>query len=380
MSECKVLYATTSIFHPFTAGRVEMMKSEGIEVETVGYVRGNPSGRVLPTSRFTVLGSIRSQAYYRRVPLMLRHVFGLRRAIRRNDVVVVNGGDLTLIVHLAVLLLDRPVVRDVPDIEKILVQEGLTSRFFRKLDKLIEGRCKMLILTSAAAETYYRDWLRVDTPVLVVENKVERKVADVWQNSFANGARAQVRSTPLADRPLRVGWFAQIRDQWSLDFVEHLSRKFGDRFQVVIAGFVGLSIRGFDEFLERNPAIEYLGPFRQIEDLPQLYSRVDMSLATVLPELPTSLALSCRYFTSCMLGTPLIVRAGTYAGDRVRQNEAGMVLQSLEPDDAAAELAAISASDWLDWQAAVAALPPEEYIYSHEGRELAKSLRELAGS
>jgi len=372
----RVLYASTNISHPFTVGRVEMMEREGIEVECIGYERGDPPVR--PAEQYDVLGHLRKGAYLSRVPSILRDVLALRRAIRRNDLIYVNGADMALVVHVAGMLLGRPVVRDVPDIERVLVMPGLKSRPLRRLDKLLEGRCKLLVLTSPAAETYYRDWIHVRTPVFVLENKVEPNVAEAWRRSLDElGSCSASQDAPVVDRPLRVGWFAQLRDQWSLDLVEHLATDFSERFEIVMAGIVGPRIHGFDQFLARNPTVRYLGPFRQIEDLPQLYSSVDISVACVLPELPTSLALSNRFYTSCYFGTPLIVRADTAAGDKVRHHDVGLVLRSSSPRDAAAELASTPLADWLRWKANMQALAPDVYCHTWESPELAERLRAL---
>ncbi len=380
-STLKLLVLSNRLWHPSTVRLVEMLTSQGIEVETMGYLRGHPPVRS-PAGQHTDLGSVRNSSYYRRIPSMARNSLRIRRAIGRNELVLVDGADVASVAHIAGYRLSKPVVRYVADIERLAVLPGLRARAVRKIDRLIEARCRLLLLTSPDAAFYYRDWLKLDVPVFVLENRVEQSRADAWQRWSADAPDEPKddKDAPPPARPIRIGWFAQIRDRWSLELIEHLCREFGSKFEVVIAGFVASNIRDFEHFLERNPTVEYLGPFSQVDDLPRLHSRVDMSLAAVSPELPTSVAVSNRYHDSCMLGTPLVVRGGTTVGKRVAKHQIGIVLNQIDPRHAAAELAVIAPDDVLAWRTNMQKLPPEFYLHRDAPAGLAAALRAISES
>ncbi len=377
MPDQKVLFVSTRLSHPITAWRIEMLQSHGFDVETVGFERPGFYGR-LPSVPYATLGRLRDNAYLRRLPALLRAVPRIRAAIRRCSLVYVNGGDTAFAVIAARGLRRVPVVREVPDIERILLSSGLIGRFYRSLDRFIERRCRLLVLTSPEYRVYYRDWLRLEASSIVVENKVEPGLADVWRRLAADGSRqATGAGIPLADRPLKIGCFAQIRDQWALDCLEHLTKIAGDSFEVVIAGVVTPDIEGFEQFQQRNPAIDYRGPYRHPDDLGRLYSEVDMQMAAIAPGLSHDWSRTCRFYDSCALRTPLVVRAGTADAAQVEQHRIGAVLKQARPQDAASELARLTADDWLEWRSNMDALSPEVYALSDEGDNLAAALNAL---
>ena len=379
MPDKRVLFVSTRLSHPITAWRIEMLQSCGFEVETVGFERPGFYGR-LPPVPYATLGRLRDKAYLRRLPALLRAVPAVRAAIRRCSLVYVNGGDTAFAAIAARGLMRVPVVREVADIDEILVASRLRGRLYRALDRFIERRCRLLVLASPGYRRYYRHWLGLEASNIVVENKVEAALADAWRRLSADDSRhATDAGVPLVDRPMRMGWFAQIRDQWSLDLVEHLVKTAGGRFEVIMAGVVTPDIDGFEQFLRRNPEIDYRGPYRHPEDLRLLYSEVDMQMACYPPEIPNGWSRSCRFYDSCALRTPVVVRAGTADAVPVEQHRIGAVLQQARPQDAANELARLTADDWLAWQSNLDTLSPEVYALSDEGDNLASALTDLLG-
>lgn len=375
--ERQLLFVSTRLSHPITATRVEMLEKEGFEIEIVGFERAGFYGR-LPSQPFAVLGSLRDGKYPLRILGLLRALKKLRSAIRRNDLVYANGADVALGVVLAGMLLGKPILREVPDVEAVLLSTGMRGSLYRWVDRFIESRCHLLVLTSSGYEDYYRKWLQIDTPSVVIENKVEPALAAAWADCLRDsGPHDDPASMPLLDRPLRLGWFAQIRHPWSLDLVEHLVAVAGDRFEVVIGGVVTSDINDFDEFLERNPRVEYLGPFRHPADLEGMYAQVDLQLACYDPEIPDGWSLSCRFYDSCALGTPLVSRADTADAVRVERYQLGLVLHEKDPQAAAEELARITLGEWQLWRDNVAALAPDTYTLSDESARLADAIEAL---
>lgn len=373
---------STRLSHPITATRIAMLESQGFAVEIVGFERPGFYGR-LPAQQYTVLGRLRDGSYPMRLPALLRSLGRLRSAMRRNELIYVNGVDVAFAAVISGVFLGKPIVREVPDLETVLVASGIKGRLYRWIDKCIESRCGLLVLTTSGYEIYYREWLRIETPSIVVENKVEPSLVAAWQSALQasaprqDTARQDTDGTPSPGRPLRLGWFAQIRDPWSLDLVEHLVAEAGDGFKVVIAGVIASNIRDFDQFLERNPTVEYLGRYRHPVDLQGLYARVDLQLACYSPELPDGWSQSCRFYDACAMRTPLVVRAGTADALRVRRHGLGIVLHHKEPMAAAEELARMTIGELQQWRDNMAALAPETYTLNDESASLATALRAL---
>ncbi len=351
--------------------RIGMLRDLGFEVEVIGFDRSS-FGVGGSVDRFTTLGRLEDGAYWQRTTRFLASLPAIRRAIQRNDLAYVMAPDMAGVVLLARLATGKPVVLEVPDVPMMLGAPGMAGWLRRRVDQFIVGRFRLLVLTASEYQTYYRDWLGANTPSLVIENKPDAALAAGWRE-----LPKQNPGVPLQDRPLRVAWFAHLRDQWSMELIEHAVEVCGDKFEFVIAGAVASNIEGFDEFLARNPAVEYRGAFRRPDDLPRLYSEVDMALICYDPTFPFGLARSYRFYDSCAFKAPMIVRADTGDARRVQSHQVGKALQSPEAKDAAAELAGITGADWLRWRDNMEALKPQVYTLTDEPDRLAAALREL---
>ena len=350
-----------------------MLQRTGYQVEAMAFRRDFSPGR-LPNCPVATLGSIRNERYLRRIPTLIGSMRKLRPAIRRSQLVYAFNTDLALTALIAGLGLGKPIVLEVRDIREIQVARGLKGRIVRSIDKFVVERCRLLIVSSSGYYRYFRDWLKTSTRSLVIENKVEPFRAVEGRGDESPAAEG----VPFLDRPLRIGYFSRLRDQWSLDFLECLIGLSNGRFKVVVAGVP--KIHDFDRFLERTPGIEYRGQYRHPEDLPELYGNVDMILACYPAVIPHGWSQSTRYYESCFFRKPLIVRAGTRDAEEVERHQIGFIIGERRPEDAAKEVSAITADDWFRWRAHMAGLPPHVYLHTREADDLAAALKELCMS
>lgn len=373
MPPSRILCLLPHLTHPATAMRIDMLQEQGFHIEAMGYKRDFSHCRFL-TVPVTPLGHLRHGNYARRIPLFIGSIAKIRAAIRRSELVYTFGADLAGMAFLAGVGLRRPIILDVFDIRDIQVAQSLAGRVVRALDTFIVERCRLLVLSSSGYHHYFHNWLKVNPRSLVIEMKVEahRAVEGRRDDISARAGR------PFFNRPLRIGYFCRLRDQWSLEFLEHLTRSSNGKFEVVLAGVVSPKIHDFDRFLQGNPALEYKGSFRHPEDLPKLYASVDMTLACYPPVIPDRWSQSMRYYESCFFQNPLIVRAGTRDAIQVERHHIGFVINEREPVDAAKEFCAITAEDWCRWRTNLAALPPHVYLLTHEAKGLAEALQEIA--
>ena len=175
---------------------------------------------------------------------------------------------------------------------------------------------------------------------------------------------------------MTIGWFGMLRDQWTLEFLECLSRRSNGRFEILLAGAVSSNLRGFDRFLKSSPNVKFLGAFRHPEDLAELYGSVDMVLACLSADIPGCWMRAGRYYEACFFQKPLIVRPGEDARE-VEKHQIGIVLDESSPEDAAKTFSAIASDDWLRWRTNMAALPPNHYLLTDEASQLSRALEEI---
>ena len=368
-SAVRILCLLPSLADAHNAVRVSMLQRSGFAVEALGFERYGPAARMLDC-RAESLGRVEHRRYLRRGLRLLRCLSRVRDAMQRNHLVYAFGADLPLLALAAGVGLKVPVVAELADIRDLQVAASLRGRLFRALDKQATDACALLIVTSTHYLAYYRGWLRTATPAIVVENKVEP--------AFAATVTAASCAAPA--RPLRIGYFGILKDEWSLALIEALARSAPEEFAFLLAGIPGRFVDSFQQRVRRIANLEYRGEYRHPDDLPTLFGDADLILACYPPAVPHGWSRSNRYYDACLFRKPLIVRAGTGDAEAVRRRGIGFVIVAPGVEAAAAELRGITAADWERWRANMSKLPAAEYVHAKRGPdELRQSLAALAG-
>ena len=358
------------------ARRLDLLRAAGFDIEAVAFERDYDAGRA-PDVPMQLLGRLRNVQYLARIGTLLRAVPKLRRAVRRNQLVYAFNSDVGALAVLASRGANAKVAVEIADIVDAQVAGG-PGPAVRTLERLALSQSQLLVLTTAGYLPYYRRWLKLKTPAIVVENKLAQ--------SFAQSVRpegAPPPASPPVNRPLRIGWFGVLREPWSLRVLDALTRQAPQRFAAVLAGSfdnrltaLGLNADSFERIVD-NPNIQYVGGYQSPEDLPRLYGQVDMVMDCYRTAIPHSWAQTNKYYEACLFAKPLIVRAGCTDAEHIAQRNLGLVLDAASPEDAAREIAAITAEDWQRWRDNATALPLQAYALVDEAKELATALSAL---
>ena len=374
MSGAKILCLLPSMVDTRVARRIDMLKRGGFEVEAAAFERHQCTGRA-PDCPIRRLGRIPPRRYWSRIPRLLRAAPQVREAIRRNDIVFAFSPDLAGLALVAGAGLNRPMALEVADIYGVQVAPGWPGRAVRWLERRAVRHCRLLSLTSEGYRAYYRDWLGADAPIIIMENKLDPEFV-----RSVNGATSHPPAdAPAAGRPLRIGWFGRLRDEWTLQVLDELTRAAPARFAAVLSGAASPYVKDFSQRVADNPGLIYRGPFESYpESLPELYGGVDLVMNCYPPEIPSGWAQHNRYYEACLFGRPLIARAGCYDAAEVRRRDVGMVIDAARPAEAAAIIAAVKPDDLARWRRNAAALAPQVYAAIEEPDVLLKALSELA--
>lgn len=378
-----VLCVVPALEHAHYSRRVAMLRDAGFRVSVVGFERaGRPGGRL--EGPVESLGPLARGRYLKRGLVLGASVRRVRAALRRHDLAYAFGPDLGALALLAGRRTGIPVVVEIPDLRPRQTASGGLGRIARALDRALVERCRLLVLTSPDYETYYRTWLRTGTPRLVIENKVDPAIAAAFGEPDAGDPRAEPPE-PLPDRPLRLGWFGLLRDDWSLRLLEALGRAAPGRFEFSLAGAFAPVVPDFARRVSGVPDLVYHGPFRR-EEAPALFAGVDLTLSCYPPDPPHwRWSRSNRYYLACLCRTPLITRAGTADAAETERWDLGVSLREETPECAAAALTRRFASrraardDLRRFRANMAGLPRDHYVATEEPGRLRRALAAARG-
>jgi succinoglycan biosynthesis protein ExoL len=358
--------------------RIAMLQEMGCRVEAAAFQRDFHSGRS-PECAVDLLCKISHGRYFKRLLKFITVLPRIRRGIRRNDLVYASAPDLALLALFSGIGLGKPIFVEVQDLRSIQVATGLKGIIARLIDKFVVNSCDLLIVTAPEFATdYYQKRLRVRTPSLLLENKLEASDRPQVSSNLCNLERNHA-SQP---RRLRIGYFGILRCEWSWQVLETLARHFPDKFEIVVAGHPLFSVNIASRANElRN--ITFLGPYQSPKDLPALYSNVDLIWACypgpeeVDPDWRWAQAIcrSNRFYESCRFKRPLISVQGSGDATVVKRFDIGLILEDQTVDAVVDVLIKIEAADLNRWQANMNRLPRNIYEYTTEKSDLENAIR-----
>lgn len=370
----RVLFTLSVVGHPRDSKRIAMLQKEGFKVEAMAFRRRFHPGRP-PTCPVTVVAEIEHGRYLRRAFQMLRAIPAFRRAIRRHDTVYASGLDMALLCLVAGLGLRRPVAVEIGDIREVQTAAGVKGWMVRKIDRAIADSCSLLVATAPDfVDVYYRQWIGSQTLALVVENKLD---VDPGLRASALEADESHSGKPGIDRPIRIGYFGLLRWASSWEILRDLAVALPDRLEIVIAGHV-LEPKDLVESAKTSNNISYLGEYRSPDDLHRLFSNVDLIWAVFGPNnWNLRWARSNRFYESCFFRKPIITRKGCRDAIEVERLGIGLTIDDGEPGTFARSISQITYDKLREWDANLARVPPETYLYTHESATLAHTIKSM---
>ena len=291
----------------------------------------------------------------------------LRSCIRGASVVYASGPYLAVLSIIIGSFLGVPVVVEVGDLRPIQVADGLRGWLARRVDRFFTQRCALLVSTTEQfISEYYRKWIRVTTPAITLENKVEK----AYGQSVPSERRSVVpEGIPFRDRPLRIGYLGLLRCPWSWSVLRTLAERHGERFEVVLAG-LPMDPADLVEQVASTKGVTYIGQFKSPSDLCRLYTSVDLVWACYQEIGPDDWNLRWarpnRFYESCLFQRPLVSRKGSCDSVDVAKFDIGHIVSGSDPIEVADLLTKVTVEDLNRWRVNMSNLPERVYAYTDE--------------
>ncbi len=365
-----------SLGQPRYAKRVDSLKNLGFDPTVLAFEREYHTGRV-PNCPTVIIGKAVESKYVSRLFSIIRAWPEVRRRIRHCDIVYAFGVDMAFLALSARLFRSVPIVLEIGDVVPVQVSSSWRGKCFRIFDKFLTARCQLIVTTTPKfLSEYYQKRLKVRTPGIVLENKVE---AD-----FGSGVRAKLESSPppaVSAARICIGYFGLLGCPWAFEVLKTLVTQHPDRFEVVLSGLRWPTV-DLDKYLASTPGFRYTGQFKSPQDLPALYGGVDVTWACYPPIGPSDWNLHWarpnRFYESCLFCVPLISRAGSCDAVDVANYKIGHVVDSIAVQDAADDLAKNLTSDNIaKWKENMRTVPVRVYQYTTEFDDLASAMKKL---
>lgn len=376
----KVLVLLQVIGHPRDSKRISMLKAAGFEVEAMAFERDYHAGR-LPDCRVELLGKLENRRYGKRIFKLLAALPKIRKKAASFDVIYALGQDVAALGQLATLGMPQKVAIEVGDIVHLQLHPGFAGKIVRWLEQMFVKNYGLIVVISPGfLEDYYRGRLKIITPGLVLENKLELEVTEYpFPQTTSDWEK---RGTALVDRPFRIGYFGLLRDHWSWEVLSQLAQQFPDSYEIWFAG-KKINPLDLEERIADKPNMRYMGEYKSPHDLRGLYDSVDMVWACYaqIGEHDWNLRWGRpnRFFESCFFGRPVFAREGAHFAKDVKAEALGMCIATADIAEVIAQIRSITPTQLANWEQNMYALPREKYVYTEESSWLASAILQLAG-
>ena len=260
----KIAYLVHNLNDPAVERRCIMLERGGAQVKLAGFCRDETLTLPIAARQPMVLGVSRDAAFAARALSTLQSAI-FNSAIRTffAECHIIMARNLEQLAIASAIADDRPLVFECLDIHRSLVGKSLPAKLVQAVEGSLLPRVDLLITSSPAFVDNHFAQSRLDSPIMLLENKLLVDDAD----QFA------IESQPPTEGAIRIGWFGMLRCAKTLEVLTAIAKNAPGKIEVLIAGKPSPAVfPDFESAVRDLSGITFVGPYRY-GDLPRLYGR-----------------------------------------------------------------------------------------------------------
>jgi succinoglycan biosynthesis protein ExoL len=372
-----IAYFGPDLDDPVVRRRVAQWRYAGFRVLPLAFSRTSASRLELERGEFVDLGHMMPLSRVRRaIPLALAalRLVAARRILSGIDLLVARNLDIALLALFARWAVgsSAPVVYEVLDINSSCTETGWRGAMLRRIEKWVLARTSLLVLSSPYFGTdYYQKVLGYARPWFLLENKIPKWVRlDRLERPAAKKGMATKASSPGAKRPWRIGWFGYLDDEKSWDILRLLAQRLPDGVVVHVRGrpYTNFNMARFLADVEQLDNVTYGGPFRNPEDLAEVYDAVDIvwSIDCNFPTGNSKWLLTNGLYEAGYFAKPALGLAGTAVGEFLATYGSGWCLSEPLAQNLLDFVAKLTREEYDAKRKAITDLSPDIFVETDE--------------
>jgi succinoglycan biosynthesis protein ExoL len=266
-----------------------------------------------------------------------------------------------------------PLVLELADIQPAMTGSGLVSRLIRFIERRVLSRSRLLVTTSPGfIEHYFKPFQNHEGPVFLLENKIypsENLPPPGYSPDPVHGGD-----------PWIIGYFGAFRCRRSLELINFLASKQGNRIRFILRGYASGTIAGdFPTLLGNLPNVNFHGPYNYPDDLPTLYGGVDFNWCfdEADPSGNSAWLLPNRIYEGGRFGTPALAAKETATGKWIADHQCGWQFAEPLEESLVHFFESITPASWKSTAEQCRALPPGTFHGEEDYAALSDKLRNL---
>ncbi|RWO84174.1 glycosyltransferase [Mesorhizobium sp.] len=374
-----VLYLVHDVSDPAVRRRITMLRAGGAQVTLAGFRRtANPIADI-EGLRPIDLGATRDGRFGQRLAAVAKAAVSIGSKLGgmpKPDLIIARNLEMLALARRARSAFGAsvPIVYECLDIHRLVLRNDVLGKALRATERFLARDVKLLVTSSPAfIANYFKPFGQVAAPIELVENKY-------FEAATILPGAPETEESPVGP-PWRIGWFGALRCRRSLELLADFSRRMEGRFEIVLRGRPALSeFPDFHGFVEAEPWLSFLGPYRNPEDMAAIYNDVHFSWAIDFFEAGqnSEWLLPNRLYEGCRFGAVPISMGNTETGRFLKQQDIGVLLPQASPEALEAVLGKVEEHRFARLKERVLARNPRTWSYDRSDcRALVERLRSL---
>ncbi len=337
-----------------------MLRAGGAAVQTAGFRRREGP---LPEPAI-LLGKTADARMLQRAASVARALAGLRRSlagVQAPDVIIARNLEmLALAVRAKSFWPEALLVYEVLDIHRIMLGDGPRPRAMRALERRLMRRVGLVLTSSPGfVNEYFQPHGQARMPIRLIENKC----------FYPEAALPAVPERRPVAAPITIGWFGILRCAWSLDCLDRVTRAAPGRYRVLLRGKPALDqLPQFHATVAANPDLDFGGPYRNPDDLADIYGQVHLSWLIDRYDAGknSDWLLPNRLYEGCRHHAVPVALAGTEVANFLGDYGLGLTVAAPDAEEVGRRLGALSLAEVEAMRSTVAEVPAQVWTTGPE--------------
>lgn len=346
MAKKKIIFFINSITITRCIKRIEEFVDNGYEVEAYGFERGGEVYAKPSKFQINVIGKHDvSQGYFTRLRIIYFSLKSILKKYRKQDVVFYYF--FFDIAFTARLLSRKPFIYEESDIPYTGIGNTLLRNLLRCIDKRMIRKSLLTIMTSEGFIDYH---FGEDRPknIIVIPNRVHPQLD-----------KYEYHKKTLNINHLSFAFVGGFRYDSIMNFAQVVAEHF-PQHDFHVFGNIMQNEAALSSLVENHDNIYYHGMFRNPDDLPEVYEKIDVVLATYdATSINAQYAEPNKLYEAIYFRTPIVVSSNTFLAKKVKRLGIGYDINGLDKDEIVAFIKCLTQDDLLAKQSACAAIPKE---------------------
>lgn len=349
----KIVFILNRIPNQRCIKRIDEFIEHGYEVDAYTFVRQGVDYNLPKNFELKIIGEIKEKGnFHKRLKMMIGAITKVGEKYKKEPVIFYYFGlDIALFSRLTI---KKPYFYEESDIAQTYVGNQIIRKVLDVLDRRIIRKSFQTVFTSEGFIDYHFEENKPEH-THVIPNRLNKSILSL----------SEVSKKPLDINHLSIGFVGFIRYESLVTFADVFSREFPQH----TFHFYGVAYSHAEEVekLKLRDNVHAHGKFSSPDDLPKIYSAIDLVLSTYDLDLENvRYAEPNKLYEAIFFKTPIIVTSDTFLARKVEKLGIGYSLDATKPEQIVDFVKSLTEKDLQDKISRCSEIPREYTINDNQ--------------